>query len=117
MDAQHTSAPWVVDTVDRTCPAIRADSVGNGYFGTIAIAIQRDPHPIYGGGISDATAKANAAFIVRACNAHADLLEALRMCAHFIENVSESTPDRTERFFACRESWRRAIARAEGRTP
>jgi hypothetical protein len=56
---------------------------------------------------------ANASLIAAA----PDLLEALRMCAHFIENVSESTPDRTERFFSCRESWRRAIARAEGRTP
>lgn len=57
-------------------------------------------------------ARANATIIAAA----PDLLAALRMCADFIENVDESTPDRTERFFACRESWRRAIARAEAQS-
>lgn len=40
-----------------------------------------------------------------------DLLAALRLCASFIENVSEDTPDRTDRFFACREIWRAALAK------
>jgi hypothetical protein len=41
------------------------------------------------------------------------LIDALRACAAFIENVSDETPDRTERFFACREQWRAALRGAD----
>jgi len=45
------------------------------------------------------------------------LLDALRKCASFIENVTDDDPDREAKFFACRKAWREAIADAEGARP
>jgi hypothetical protein len=67
---------------------------------------------------SDETAAAAAAVCaaLRAAGLVPELLAALRTCAAFIENVSDDTPERTARFFACRESWRAAIAKADALT-
>lgn len=32
----------------------------------------------------------------------------IKQLAWFIENVNDDTPDRTDKFFACREAWRNA---------
>lgn len=40
---------------------IESPDVGHGYFSGVGCATQRDPNPIHGGGISDETARANAA--------------------------------------------------------
>lgn len=42
-----------------------------------------------------------------------ELLEALRLCVHFIEDVTEDDPNRTQRFFEAREAWRKAFAKAD----
>ena len=42
------------------------------------------------------------------------LLDALRKCIDFIENVTDDDPARQEKFFACREAWRNAFADAQG---
>lgn len=59
------------------------------------------------------TAEANAAFIVRACNSHAELLEALEMLAYYSD-----LPDDTELVGEMRavylEQARAAIAKAKG---
>ena len=43
-----------------------------------------------------------------------ELLAAVKDMADFIENVTDEDPDRQDKFFAVRESWRKAIAKAEG---
>ncbi len=42
------------------------------------------------------------------------LLDALRKCVEFIENVTDNDPARQEKFFACREAWRNAFADVQG---
>lgn len=42
-----------------------------------------------------------------------ELLTAVQALAWFIENVTDDDPDRTNRFFCARETWREAIALAE----
>lgn len=41
-----------------------------------------------------------------------DLLEALNMAVDFIENCTDDDPQRSDKFFACREAWNAAIAKA-----
>jgi hypothetical protein len=80
MEAAHTATPWNLrkDGQSYNGQSIEAACMGNGYYAGIAHTTQRDPHPTLGGGIDQVTAEANAAFIVRACNAHDDLVNALK---------------------------------------
>ncbi len=41
-----------------------------------------------------------------------ELNHALLMAVDFIENVTDEDPDRSEKFFACREAWREAFAKS-----
>ncbi len=57
--------------------------------------------------IADCNQSANAAFIVKACNAHDDLLEALRLLAGgYMPNASDDSSDMEILF------WSQALARA-----
>ncbi len=60
--------------------------------------------------VDNDTQRANAAFIVRACNSHEELLEALR---HVEENLSQQSEETFEHELA---HIRHALARAEGRS-
>ena len=67
------------------------------------------------GSRSDVIAQANAEFIVRACNAHDDLLEALEACERALDEAYFAEPDGCG-CLAC-ESLRKAraaIAKAKG---
>ena len=101
MSAKHTPGPWNVrdDGMSYVCPIIDAPSVGKGYYASIATVTQRDPHPQHGGGISMATAEANARLIAAA----PDLLEALETLVSMVH----MSPDLWQRA-------RVAIARAKG---
>ena len=57
--AKHTRAPITITEVVGGF-ALQAESVGKGYYSNIGIAMQRDPQPLNGGGISQETAAANA---------------------------------------------------------
>lgn len=54
-----TPGPWVLD-LSGTSPSIRAPSIGSGYFSGIGVASQRDPNPVFGGGVTMSEAIANA---------------------------------------------------------
>lgn len=65
---QHTPEPWNI-SFNSPNPLIHSKLVGEDwYYSTIASVVQRGRHPIYGGEITDATAKANAARIVACVN-------------------------------------------------
>jgi hypothetical protein len=100
--SKHTPGPWVVrdDGHDYLWPLIDAENVGAGHYASIAIAIQRDPHPQHRGGIDAATAAANARLIAAA----PELLNALKQLV--------DTPVSDSAYRAARA----AIARAEGET-
>jgi hypothetical protein len=100
----HTPGPWVVrnDGRDYPCPLIDAESVGTGHYASIAIAIQRDPHPQHRGGIDAATAAANARLIAAA----PELLNALLL---IIEEPSHELLD------VARNYALEVIAKAEGK--
>ncbi len=76
-NAAHTPTPWNVrnDGKEYKGMTIAETAPGSGYYSSIFHTTQRETQPKLGGGISQETAEANAAFIVRACNAHADLVE------------------------------------------
>lgn len=69
----HTPGPIALEEVTGGF-ALKATSVGKGYYSSIGTATQRDPHPRHGGGIDWDTAKANA----RLWAAGPQMLEALQ---------------------------------------
>lgn len=104
--SEHTPGPWAVrdDGYDYPCPPIDAEAVGRGYYASVANAIQRDPHPQHGGGISRQTAAANARLIAAA----PDLLAA---CRHAMDCLTQ--PELYDGQDAI-DALERAIARVEG---
>lgn len=70
MNTKHTPGPWVVEQQADTTPVITYQARD--------IAVIETAH---------GDSKANAAFIVRACNAHDDLLAALAKCVDALLNV------------------------------
>jgi hypothetical protein len=107
----HTPGPWQAsddcgDFENGTHPCVY-DAAGNKlatFWVQRAVGAGSDATRIQ----CEHTARAEA----NACLAAAApaLAHALRMAADFIENVADETPGRTERFFACREAWRNALA-------
>lgn len=107
--AQHTPTPWYLNVVDGSQLELFAkDEDGS----TVCTALVHGPAgewrtvgPIH---------EANAAFIIRAVNAHEDLLNCCKGLAETLEdefNMLESRVDREEVI----ASIRRIIAKAEGR--
>jgi len=80
MKTKHTPGPWKISN-ESASPLINSDAVGIGYFGNIAIAIQRDSNPVHGGGISKDTALANAKLIAAA----PEMLELLKQINSALE--------------------------------
>lgn len=92
MTTKHTPGPWgiVEPSANYASRLIKADSVGKGYYGFIATATSRDPHPVHGGGISEATAQANARLIAAApdmLNMLKRILETVEMGESFADNA------------------------------
>lgn len=83
----HTATPWEVygEVANDDIPTISILSVEDHYY---------DGNPVINDGFDLAhtygpIAQANAEFIVRACNAHDDLVKALKVAQQFISNGIE----------------------------
>ena len=75
---QHTPTPWQLAENDNTIViSQQLDSDGNAY--AIADVLVGNGHK------SDGTKEANAAFIVKACNAHEALVDAAKFAALYCE--------------------------------
>jgi hypothetical protein len=98
MEAKHTPTPW-----DWSVGVIYARFEA----GEIIAATDGTPFAAMDG----ATQSANAAYIVRACNSHAALVEALKECADRLELHAKHTEDLVAHMKACK-----ALALA-GETP
>lgn len=103
MTTKHTPGPW---HVKKWKGGIYADgfeyAVTDNRGWGIATLCQKGNKP---------KAKANADIMAAA----PDLLDALKQCWHFIENVPDDAPDRTERFFDLREKVRDTFDKALGK--
>ena len=81
----HTPTPWNIDNTDYGAPLIRAK--------TCWMKGSRDVAKVlYHYGSEDPEVDQNAAFIVRACNAHEELVEALRGMLEWARRVKEINP-------------------------
>lgn len=107
--AQHSPLPWRVDTPN--------DPDGDRVYGIanrdwiVADIYQCDDTPL-----AEDVAEANAEFIVRACNSHADLLAALKIAVDVAESWIESELRGTSKYnaeMAKLEPCWTAIAKAE----
>lgn len=98
----HTPLPWVVqDNSDERYGQLRVDSVTEG---AVAVVGLRAGEPL------GAEFHANAALIVRAVNAHADLLEAAEGALQWIEDCGELRDGDS----GCTDALRTAITKARG---
>lgn len=98
MNEKHTPCPWETDGVEISGP--RGEHIGSALDGLV--------------GLDECAA--NAAFIVRAVNCHADLVAALRSIADKAGEMADS-PDTAQRglWQGCAEEARAALATAEPR--
>lgn len=92
---------------------LRSASVGRDYYGNIGMALQRDQHPVHGGGVSPATSRANAVLWAGAAGmlqAIDDSLLALNTCSE--EEQAEVVGN------VCQLLWEAArVARGEAKPP
>lgn len=109
--SEHAPTPWTIDEV-RTDSG-RAFRIGSGEMLKVGkgCCIIYDDYP----GAPDNERKANAAFIIQACNAHDDLVGALRFILAFYE-PGQRTLD-TEAWKRAEAAGRAALAKAEGKQP
>ena len=99
----HTATPWTQDVDHQNKPNNLITDADNN------VVAMSEWHPE---GINDwNTSVANAAFIVRACNVHADLLEALEQMSKWFDadGYAKSVPPRLF-VFAIREAIQKAKA-------
>jgi len=104
MSTEHTPLPWHVVTIDGSIGSVEA-SDGSAVAQAQMRGTLRCP--------DNDERRANAEFIVRACNSHGDLLEALEM-------LMPLEPSRYESDSYDRGMWenaRAAIAKAKGESP
>lgn len=108
MSTQHTPGPWTRTPEERFKHDSSAGIKGpNGNYLAAALDFNRTDR--------DEEVEANAEFIVRACNAHDELLAALE---DIIETpVGHTTADCAKDLAACIRIARAAIAKAKGHTP
>lgn len=98
--AAHTPTPWKYRADDRL---IVTSHEGQGILGTLHIAELRN---------QGQETEANAAFIVRACNSHAELVAAL--CEVSRESGADNLTDAIDRLASLRATARAALSRAKG---
>ena len=75
MATPQIPTPFFIESDTPT--VIRSRAIGRGYYSGFATVSQRYAHPSHGGEITQAEAQVIAAFIVKACNAHAKLIKAV----------------------------------------
>lgn len=114
----HTRGPWVVDERGIRAPAAETGT----YSGWTALVVKVDYGRMGNAPCADAD-KANAAFIVRACNAHDELLAALREYVRadaalraLPNEPGKAWRDAEAQYRAAVTDARAAIAKAEGNT-
>jgi len=99
---KHTPGPWSVGTGLRT-----SAGKGIGFIAEIKTLPNRDYQQM----------EANADFIVRACNSHDELLEALKECLKAVNTViafSDMAGHESLSFIRVKKMAEQAIAKAEG---
>lgn len=112
METKHTKTPWkvtedstIIGSVTRNVIAEccgYSDKASNGDYASI---IEKQ-----------GTREANAAFIVRAVNAHDDLVAALEAAVRYVDDVSEATifGDNDHADYDLLDELRTALAKAKG---
>jgi len=114
----RTPGPWCVFNGYPGQPEIWQVGANTTYERPIAILSQLSDHPLE----SHPTTDANAEFIVRACNAHDDLLAALQELSYWSERVNgvhhcglTVLPSTWSELYAATNAARAAIAKATGK--
>ena len=102
MTQQHTPGPW---TYERLQPYMKGCAIGTGNLAipTASTLIATAWNTTKGlSGPQDAETEANARFIVQACNAHDELLAALKECMSLVgeDNLPEDVNDILDRALA-----------------
>lgn len=102
----HTPLPWRIKTpAHATIEGEKIHSYDDGwtkYYGNVAnICDGKDR-------------EANAAFIVRACNSHYDLLEALERAMPYLEDAANDCRDTPNEAAHILDAMKRACAKAKG---
>lgn len=110
---KHTATPWRWRSWGET---ISIDGDANSTLGIAHI----NPKGDFGKGIPSPFDKSNAEFIVRACNAHDKLVEALTEARDYLKVISEDTLSEDIEDFVCNsvedveDRLNKALAKAEG---
>jgi len=82
-DRKHTALPWTIDPIN-TDLIIKKDTDPYLYIADCDWQVK------YGNSEQGYTSDANAKFIVRACNAHYEMLEALKASLHELHDIMRS---------------------------
>jgi len=89
--SEHTPTPWIVyegNAPSKDCPGIEAPDV---MFSVVIWGDHEDPYDCCGvQGRTIEEARANARFIVRACNVHEELVEALKDVLAVLDHLAQS---------------------------
>ena len=109
--ASHTPIPWEMIDDGQAWPHIHAEFVPDG---AICFMDSQDPQHEGNGDRARARAVANAEFIVRSVNSHAELLAALRSIAGKADQCAINRTEDRGFWLACAEEARAAIAKATG---
>jgi len=116
---QHTPTPWFLNPRENKYQAVGnpkemaiLESIGHAKFDALSIGAENGQVAIIP---LDESNKGNAEFIVRACNSHDDMLEALEDCdrAFALWQIGQ-IPGRPEDILALIAKTRKAIQKARG---
>lgn len=103
MEAKHTPLPWTIET-----------PCGFPYSGLYVVPVARKDFPFHIAKIrqlrESEESEANAQHIIRCCNCHDDLLEALYA---LLSGINNPNPDAGDKVGAAEKQAKAAIAKAE----
>lgn len=111
MESKHTPGPWEVNIAPpphktlKPIIIVRVSETPLKYTPTIALAV----------GCDKTTDLANAQFIVRACNAHEELLEALKLSRKYVAKMVADDVQTVLHPQVALDRLEQAIAKAEGK--
>jgi len=109
LSAKFTPGPLTVQEVTGGF-CLKSAAVGEGYYGHVGLAVQRDKHPRYGGEVARETAEANAKLWAAA----PALLDALKRAVFLLHDGWDGCSEDSAGAKAIRQA-EDAIAKAEGR--